>query len=282
MKVAIVGAGYAGLAVAWHLLQKNVDVTVFDGGEGASHVSTGLLHPCPGKKATPTWRSDEGMQAALELLEVASAERPVFVRNGILRIAATDEQKKEFGGETLWIPEGITVYSKLYLEGLKIACKKAKFEKRWVQNLQELDEYDAIVLTTGAETLQLIDLPVKRTIGQCLICKWEKPLSMSLLSAGHITPTEDPELCLVGSTYEHTEKPDPQKALELLEKAALFYPPAKDFKVVEIRSGVRIAPKIGYKPIVAKVNPKTWVFTGLGSRGLIYHALLAKELEIIN
>ena len=103
---------------------------------------------------------------------------------------------------------------------------------------------------------------------------------MSLLSNAHITPTEDPELCLIGSTYEHTEKPDPKKALELLQKAALFYPPAKDFKIVEIRSGVRLSPRVGYKPIVEKINPKTWVFTGLGSRGLIYHALFAKMIAI--
>jgi len=270
MKVAVVGAGYAGLAVTWHLLQKNREVTVFDGGEGASHVSTGLLHPCPGKKAIPTWRADEGMQAATELLEIATQNRPVFVRNGILR--TTSE------GERLWIPEGITVFSRLYLEGLKKACTKAKFERQWIQNLQQLDGFDAIVLTTGAETLQLVDLPLKKTIGQCLICRWEKPLKESLLAYGHITPTEDSEFCLVGSTYEHTDKPDPQKALALLDQAAVFYPPAKDFKIVDIRSGVRISPKVGYRPIVAKVNPKTWVFTGLGSRGLIYHSLLAKEI----
>ncbi len=280
MKIAVVGAGYAGLAVAWHLLQNDLDVTVFDGGIGASHVSTGLLHPCPGKKAIPAWRADEGIQAAVELLEAASRERAVFVRNGILRIAATEEQKTEFGGESLWIPEGITVYSRLYLEGLKKACGKARFENRWVQNLSELNEFDAIILTTGAETLQLVDLPVKKTIGQCLICRWAEPLSMSLLSAGHITPTEDPELCLVGSTYEHTDKPNPQKALELLDKVAIFHPPAKDFKIIEIRSGVRIAPKLGYQPIVAQLNPKTWVFTGLGSRGLLYHSLLARELVL--
>lgn len=280
MKVAVVGAGYAGLAVTWHLLKRNMEVTVFDGGEGASHVSTGLLHPAPGKRATPTWRAKEGMEATIELLEIASEEKPVFERNGILRIATTDEQRKQFGGETLWIPEGITVYSKLYLKGLKKACQKAEFEKRWIRNLQELDDFDSIILTTGAETLQWVDLPLKKTIGQCLICRWPERLPMSLLADGHITPTEDPEFCLVGSTYEHTDQPDPKKVVKLLEKVAVFYPPAKDFKIVDILSGVRIAPKVGYRPFVAKVNPKTWIFTGLGSRGLIYHALLAKTIAI--
>jgi glycine/D-amino acid oxidase-like deaminating enzyme len=279
MRAAVVGAGYAGLAVTWHLLQKQLDVTVFDGGEGASHVSTGLLHPAPGRKAVPIWRAEEGMQATLELLEIASLELPVYERTGILRIAATDEQRKNFGGETLWMPDGITVFSRRYLTGLKKACQKAKFQTQWIQDLAELDEFDLIVLTTGAETLRFFPLPLKKTIGQCLICRWPERLSMSLLSQGHITPTEDPELCLVGSTYEHTDQPDPKKALELLDKAALFYPPAKDFKIVEICSGVRIAPQIGYKPVVEKVGPKTWVFTGLGSRGLIYHALFAKSFS---
>lgn len=278
MKIAIVGAGYAGLAVAWNLCQKQQDVTVFDGGQGASHVSTGLLHPSPGRKAIPIWRAEEGMKAAIELLEAASVDRPVFVKNGILRIATTDEQRKDFGGDTLWNPDGITVFSRLYLEGLKKACKGAKFSSHWVQNLKELNDFDAIVLATGADTLQWADLPLKRTIGQCLICRWKEPISMSLLSHGHITPTEDPEYCLVGSTYEHTEKPDPKKALQLLEKAAIFYPPAKDFEVVEIRSGVRISPKEGYRPLIEQIGPKTWVFAGLGSRGLIYHALFAKTL----
>lgn len=278
MKVAIVGAGYAGLAVAWFAQQESVDVTVFDGGEGASHASTGLLHLAPGKRALPTWRAQEGMEETVKLLEIASADGPVFERSGIMRFATTDEQRKLFGSDQLWMPEGITVYSRPYLAGLKRACKQVHFENHWVKHLSELDGFDRIILTMGAETPLFVDLPLKRTIGQALICRWKERLPMSLLGNGHITPTEDPELCQVGSTYEHTREPDPKKALELLDKVAVFYPPAKDFEVVEIRCGVRIAPKVGYRPIVEKVGPKTWVFTGLGSRGLIYHAMFANSL----
>jgi glycine/D-amino acid oxidase-like deaminating enzyme len=73
--------------------------------------------------------------------------------------------------------------------------------------------------------------------------------------------------------------PDPKKALQLLEKAKKIYPGAKEFEIVGIQVGVRIAPKIGYWPILQRVDSKTWVFTGLGSRGLMYHALLAKRLS---
>jgi glycine/D-amino acid oxidase-like deaminating enzyme len=292
VRVAVVGAGIAGLAVVWHLLQKGCDVAVFDRGDGASSVSTGLLHPFPGKEAVRGWRADEGMAATKELLQVASRERPVFVENGILRFAVTDRQREEFPERStkwvpeavdtaaMWIPDGITVFSRLYLEGLWKACKGVKREQGTV-SLEELDGYDRVVLAAGADTMRFAvckDLPLKRTIGQSLICRWPEKIPISLLSQGHITPTEDPELCQVGSTYEHTPEPDPKKALALLDKCALFYPPAKNFEVVEIRSGVRISPKVGYRPLVAQVAPKIWVFTGLGSRGLLYHALLAKEL----
>lgn len=276
MNIAVVGAGYAGLAVAWHLLQKNLTVTIFDGGEGASHVSTGLLHKYPGKKAIMTLRADEGVKATMELLEAAGSD--TFWRNGILRTAINEEQKKIFGNDQIFIPDGITVFSRRYLAGLKKACKDAKIVNHWVHSLQELDFFDRIVLTTGASTQFFPDIPLKKTIGQCLICRCKEPLTMSLLSQGHITPTEESDVCMVGSTYEHTNVPDREKALGLLNQVAKFYPPAKEFKVLEIASGVRISPKVGYEPILKKVAPKTWVFTGLGSRGLIYHSLLAKAL----
>ncbi len=274
MKIAIVGAGYAGLAAAWHL--SHHEVTVFEGGEGASHVSTGLLHPAPGRSAKTTWKAQEGMEAALELLKIAGED--TFLQNGILRFAVDEEQRQIFGGEKIWIKEGITVFSRNYLMGLKRACGKAKFVQQWVRDLKELSQFDRIVLTTGAETLSLASLPLKKTIGQCLVCRCEEPLTMSLLGSGHITPTIEPGICLVGSTYEHTEKPDRQKALALLTQVAKFYPQAKTFEVLEVLSGVRVTPNGTYRPILQKIDPKTWVFTGLGSRGLIYHALFAKKL----
>lgn len=267
MKVAVVGAGYAGLATCWHLLQKNHQVTVFDGGEGASHASTGLLHRCPGKKAIPTAGADEGMQATLELLNIAGSD--TFLANGILRI---------LNGERIRISDGVTVFSRKYLDGLKRACNSATFVKEWVESMEELSHFDQVVLTTGAESLGWSNLPLKKAIGQCLVCRYEEPLDMSILSNGHITVTNEPGICLVGSTYEHTAKPDPAKALALIDQVAAFYPKAKDFKILDILSGTRIAPKVGYFPIVEKITPKCWIFTGLGSRGLIYHSLLARTL----
>lgn len=51
MNIAIIGAGFSGLALAYFLLQSSAHVTLFDAvgiGGGASGIATGLLHPYPG------------------------------------------------------------------------------------------------------------------------------------------------------------------------------------------------------------------------------------------
>lgn len=304
MKIAVAGAGLAGLSATWHLLQKGFSVVLFDPlgiGGGASGVSTGLLHPFPGKQAAKSWRADEGMDATCASLEIAEEVLglPVADRNGIFRPAITETQKQDFFKNQnaqalwtemelpgmpktwgLWVEEGITVFSRRYLQGLWKACEKmgAIF---FQDPLPPPDVFDVIVLAAGSEIVKFPDcqdLKFRTAIGQSLLCEWKTPLAFSLASQGYITVTEDPHLCQVGSTYEHTLEPDPKKALELIDKVSSFYPPAKDFKVLEIRSGVRIAPKEGHQPILERINSKTWVFTGLGSRGMLYHALLAQDL----
>src|SRR5579872_3132792 len=317
LRVAVVGGGVAGLGVLCHLLEyPNVSANLFDPkgiGGGASGASTGLLHPFPARDALRSWRADEGMKETKGLLTLAenALGQPVCQTNGILKIAIDERQKRDFrlraendsdaiwmgknncpGAVTapaLWIPLGTTVYSSLYLEGLwrHAQGKGAKWEAAAVRSLQELDSYDAVVLATGAETLHFPEcrqLPLKKTKGQALICRWPEALETlpcALLSLGHLTSTNDPSVCQIGSTYERQFSdagPEDRTALPLLEKCAAFYPPARDFEVLEIRSGIRISPVVGYRPIVQKIAPKAWVFTGLGSRGMLYHALLGKEL----
>jgi glycine/D-amino acid oxidase-like deaminating enzyme len=306
MKIAIIGSGLAGLSTCWHALCLGWDVTLFDPkgvGGGASGVSTGLLHPFPGKSALRSWNGSLGLKATEKLLQVAEKAlgRSVAERTGIFRPAFTEEQKKDYSlrakvdpevdwqegtalGSGIWIPQGITVYSRLYLQGLWKACSKATLHLEKITSLKELGDYDQIVIATGPETPQFEEcknIPFKVTKGQSLICRWPQRLAFSLDSLGHISPTEDETLCQIGSTYERAfqnSDPDPIKALELKEKIALFYPPAREFEVVDVRAGVRISPFHGYIPVVKKLNSNTWVFTGLGSRGLLYHALLGEAL----
>jgi glycine/D-amino acid oxidase-like deaminating enzyme len=304
MKVSVIGAGYAGLAVCWHLLQyPDIQVTLFDGGAGASSASTGLLHPFPGRTSSRSWMAKEGMEESNFLIGVAEAAlgRVVANRGGIRRLPWASWQEKEFLKLTkkdpealwvesaLWIPSGVAVYSKSYMEGLLKASlsKGAILRKENVDSLDSLDA-DHIVLATGAGTSRFLDLPLIAVKGHALLCRWGGDrLSHSLICNGHITPSEDPDLCMIGSTYEHeftSSDPDPAYIPQLLAKAQAFYPPAKDFKVVELFSGIRMTQKVGYRPVVERISPSMHVFTGLGSRGLLYHALLGKQIarEIAN
>jgi glycine/D-amino acid oxidase-like deaminating enzyme len=304
MRIAVVGAGLAGLSVAWHALSQAHEVLLFDPkgvGGGASGVSTGLMHPFAGKSASMSWRASEAMAASLQLFEIAekALNIPVMSRSGIFRPSITDSQKKDFQNNQnsqaiwkeielpgmpptwgLWIPEGVTVFSRMYLKGLWMACKSlgaVLIQESFVSE----EGFDRIVIAAGFDSMdfaQCRNLPVRTAIGQSLVCEVDDLLPFSLASHGYITLTEDPFICQVGSTYEHTKQPDPQKAIDLIEKVSLFYPPAKQFRILEIRSGIRIAPREGHVPILAQVGPKTFVFTGLGSRGMLYHALLGRLL----
>lgn len=302
MKIAVVGAGLAGLSSAWYALENGHQVTLFDTigiGAGASGVSTGLLYPCPGREAIHSWRSLEGMEETRYLLKIAAAAYglPVASYTGIFRPAESPDQKRDFQKnqckeavwttvdvpglavkEGLWIESGITVFSRLYLQGLWLACKKRG--AFFIQgNLS--GNFDTVIYATGSGSMLLEEckkIAFRTALGQSLVCEWKRALPFSIASYGYISVTENRSLCQIGSTYEHTPEPDPKKAIELIEKVATFYPEARGFKICEISSGKRIAPKEGHQPIVTELKPNTWLFTGLGSRGMLYHALLGREL----
>lgn len=300
MRLAIAGGGLAGVASAWYALQKGFEVTLFDVqgiGGGASGVATGLLHPFPGKSAVLSNRAEEGMQATKELLAISeeALQRPVASYTGIFRPAVTEQQMQDFQKQThpsalwtskevpglitqqgLWIASGITVFTPLYLQGLWKACEKkgAVFHKRpFAEDLS----FDRIILAMGDKT-PLGKIPVRTALGQTILCHCSNPLPFSMASHGYLAVTDDPNICQIGATYEHTPKPDPKKLDELIEKIALFYPEVKTFPILQKKVGMRVSPREGHLPIVAKLAPNTWIFTGLGSRGLLYHALYAREL----
>ncbi|XP_021741893.1 uncharacterized protein LOC110708092 isoform X1 [Chenopodium quinoa] len=99
LRCAVLGAGFAGLSVAWHLLfhspkEFKVQVDIFDDvgiAGGASGVDGGLVHPYS-PKIKPLWRADECWTEFLNLLNVAEAAAAaastddfIVRRTGILR-----------------------------------------------------------------------------------------------------------------------------------------------------------------------------------------------------
>ncbi|CAA7408067.1 unnamed protein product [Spirodela intermedia] len=105
VRYAVLGAGFAGLSVAWHLLESNpkespLVVDLYDEGGiggGASGVAGGLIHPCS-PKGKLLWRSAEFWRECLKLLSAAEqtlkrgttsdGERMIW-RRGIIRPATT-------------------------------------------------------------------------------------------------------------------------------------------------------------------------------------------------
>jgi glycine/D-amino acid oxidase-like deaminating enzyme len=322
MRIAIIGAGFAGLATAWHLLQfKGTRVDLFDSkgiGEGASGVSAGLLHPYAGLHCRLNPEAREGCQEALELFAVAekAAGQRVAMQTGMLRLAVTDEAKIDYrncfelhgdvswweaeecqakvpgviGHPGLFIHSAWTVNSLAYLNGLWKACENlgAQFHHRSIIVLSELASYDHVVIAAGAgikEFPEMEKLPVAYLKGQVLELEWPSkmpPLPFPVNAQAYVLMMPGNRSCLLGATFERQfseEGPDAAKARhELFPKLEPFLPFLLQSKVLDCRSGVRISAP-AHMPLLHRFGSKYWVYTGLGSKGLLYHALYAKKLS---
>lgn len=319
VKIAIIGAGFAGLASAWHLSSlAGAAVTVYDPlpiGSGTSGLASGLLHAYPGRKAKRSSTADSDLSAALELLDAASEAlgRDVYARNGLLRVASTESQKETFptaaeayselewwgpercseavpglqkGLSGLWIPSSIQVDCPLYLQGLWKACAErgAKLVAKAVQDLTELDTHDIVVLAAGYDSLGFAEqLPLRAVKGQLLYLKWPEgldPLPFPVNSEGHLLMRPNGS-CLAGATYERnweTTAPCPETAIELVrEKVRSFFPMIDQMEPQSCHAGLRaFTPQ--HQPLVTQVSDRTWAIGALGSKGLIWHGRLAREL----
>lgn len=209
-KIAIIGAGFSGLAVAWHLLNQGHAVTLFDPlgpGGGASGVAAGLLHTYAGLHAKMNNQGVEGYQAALNLLEIAEKAMGQKVADpaGLLRIALSEGQEKDYRltaekhSDVEWveakecvklapgvaerpgifIKSCVTVYSSLYTRGLWTACGKigGQFETKAIRDLNELKDFDIKIVAMGAMTPHLKGadfslLNLRPVKGQILELEW--------------------------------------------------------------------------------------------------------------
>lgn len=285
MRIAVVGAGFAGLSAAWHLSPFH-QVTLFDQkgiGCGASGVAAGLLHPYPGVKGNLSWHALEAMQAARKLLNVAERQldHPVANYKGIIKRGQClgAQADVEVLGENLYlIRSGITVFVNLYLDGLWKACAAAgvKLQVQTIDSLHELERFDLIILCAGYGIRHFPEchpLRINFVKGQALTCRLEKPMVRSEAAKTYTALTEDPAICHVGGTYERTflnNLPELETAVRLLEPK---------HPVLSCQAGVRVTNPAHYFPLLEKVTPKCWALTAFGSRGLLYHGYMGEKLK---
>jgi len=305
MKFAVVGAGFCGLALSYYLSKKNLyDITLIDQvgiAAGASGIAAGLLHPYVGFKGRLNWRGHEALQETKHLLALTGQNCP----SGILRIPRSDEQWRLFQeGAALYddmdlyevnhpgilqregvlIHSGLTVNCQSYLHELWNLAKNqgCTLKKQTIKSLQELHEFDAVVICNGPLAMQLLGLRLKLIKGQLLKFQWPEnwpPLLQSVVSCKYVV-MEGNDACWVGGTYEHHfDHGNPDESIareEILSDLQRFMPKLVESPILDCQAGIRVfAPD--RRPLMQQVDPKTWVFTGMGSKGLLYHALMAKE-----
>ena len=117
-RYAVIGAGFAGVAVAWHLLQhaspcNPIRIRLYDAfgiGAGGSGVAAGLLHPYT-PRGKVLWQGREAFQDALHLIEAAESangteDSPFVWRHGLLRPARQLKQAQQFAKHIISHPHG--------------------------------------------------------------------------------------------------------------------------------------------------------------------------------
>ena len=305
-KAAVIGAGFAGLAISYHLLSRGIAVDLFDQkgvGGGASGVASGLLHPYAGEQARRSYLADEAIEEAKILIALSQSfsVEPVADFSGVIRKATKEQSKMLLSHKEVYkdveiidessflITSGIAVHSKRYLQGLfkALQSKGLQWKIQKIVSVEELEEYDYYFLALGAGVFSFPGLEkfsLKPVKGQVLTCKWPvniPPLEHSLIGKGYIVPVENGRVHL-GSTYERglmDEETDIEKALaDLGPKAKVLVPGWEDIEVEGARAGVRVSHTGHYFPLTEKIGEKGWMLAAMGSRGLLYHGYASKIL----
>lgn len=316
MKIAVVGAGFCGLAVTWHLLQdpKNSVVLIDQKGigQGASGVPVGLLHYYAGPKASLSWMAHEAYPEAIKLLNIASDHlgQKVYKPSGILRpeIAGMDFSKAKDSPDTEWwdrkrcrsiIPEladnpglfirsGVVVDCPCYCQGLWRACLDlgATFESAHVSHAEELTGFDRVIFTVGSGQMQIAGLnapQVSLIKGQALELEWQQksPLAFALNSSVQFSQMHA-ETVFTGSTFERRwtqEGVDQDRCeSEIRNKIAQMAPSFAHLPLRRVWSGFRAATS-DKKPFICQSAPHVYCLGGMGSKGLLYHAWGAKQIK---
>lgn len=310
MKIAIIGGGLCGLSTAHNLINKSsqFNITLYDPLPIDSRASSmaRLLHSFMNRRAKLNWMGKEALNAAVELLEEVqkSSTTTFYKKTKLLKLANDDSLIKpykksaeqdgvSFDANTLnncpglWIDEAYIVESKIYLEALhKLLLEKGLQYQNKLFNEEDKADYDLIIYTTGAcpVTFEKLKTPAKLIKGQMIKIKKPNDWNVDHIVTAHkchIMPSIDQKYLYIGNTFElHFDDGKPN--IEVIEERLFPHikkslPNILTSDIIDIFSGVRLHAH-GYLPIIEKIDHKTWLYTAMGSKGLLYHAYFAKRL----
>jgi glycine/D-amino acid oxidase-like deaminating enzyme len=160
-----------------------------------------------------------------------------------------------------------------------------------------LEKYDAVVLAAGAGLFQsgLLspgDFPVQLVRGQSLELRRRSDAEQPAILCGkYLSPVpNNSSLTLVGATHEFAATPLTKDEVisEMKRRTADFAPDlwADDVEVERLTVGTRVQSErssLGRLPLIGRlpncdIHSNAWLFTGLSSRGLLYHGLYGDML----
>ncbi|MCH9632602.1 MAG: tRNA 5-methylaminomethyl-2-thiouridine biosynthesis bifunctional protein MnmC [Chlamydiae bacterium] len=310
MKIAIVGAGLAGLAFSWYY--KNLDpsahLILFDSEPPSCRTSAlaHLLYPYVGIRSKLNWQGPRALQKSTHLLKVASqfSDATLYKKLPLLKLASSEKQlfdlKKsveefpelKWKEETslnkpgIWMEEVIQVDAQNYLIALEQACLSIGIEfqnKLFTKQMQ--DGFDKIIYCSGHQYSDSFSKPaLSQMKGQGIILRRPAGFDQDFCLIAHqlhLIPAINPETIYIGNTFERDfkdSKPEPDKAIEILwPKLIEYFPNFSKSLILDVKAGVRLnAPS--RLPILSKIQQNMWAFTALGSKGMLYHAYLGEIL----
>ena len=168
-----------------------------------------------------------------------------------------------------------------------------------------LDQFDTVILSAGSGLFtdsivqeEAVDFPVELVRGQSVEMTLDEDAvstqpnfsNEALLCGKYIAPMDRRNKVLIGATHEYKE--DPLNHDDVVQDLRSRSYDISQFvwdngHVDRITVGYRVQSrrgKFGRMPIIGKtqyddVHSNSWIFTGLSSRGLIYHGVFGKYLS---
>lgn len=289
MSCVVIGAGLAGLSSAYFLQKKGVKVTVFHTPEkkATSAIFVGILYQYPGRWGKKSDFAEVAYAASKELiLEVEKKTgRKVILSSGVIKKFAT--RLKKYPDVTMHngdahIDDGLTIDMREYLAGLKELIGAQNIIEKKIENLSEVEGKVIIAAGYGGKDLFTLE-GLKYSKGQQYVGKKNVGdfSHGSVVSRGHISFMGGDKVCF-GSTYEAIfvdDEVDEMIALsDIQKKIEPWYGSLDDVKERKFASGIRVGQDTSYLPLLKQVDENTFIFTALGSRGLLYHAYYGKIL----
>jgi glycine/D-amino acid oxidase-like deaminating enzyme len=214
----------------------------------------------------------------------------------MIQQAGTDPQSTRGG----LLVAGLVVHVPTYLEGLWHSCCSKSGAIVWQMVSQDAlpssvstlrTKHDVVVWAAGAGMLRQPDLigtrlPIELVRGQSL--EFIMPSSdfdqSAVVCGKYVSPLPKPDRVMVGATHEHSSTTMPREQLtqELRQQTESLAPRIwGEGQIDKVISGWRVQSqrtRYGRLPIIGRLKDNEWIFTGLSSRGLLYHGIYGDKL----